>query len=131
MNTETLFNWFRDISQGKNSLEIFEELTKNKKEYKSSDFYKNTHLSIYKAYEIYIKNTENTIVQLINGEIVQDLLKGKTSSLALFLEQLMGQIDFEKIDNIIDRAADRLYDIAENNTALKDAIVKELRKVNL
>ena len=57
MNTETLFNWFRDISQGKNSLEIFEELTKNKKEYKSSDFYKNTHLSIYKAYEIYIRNT--------------------------------------------------------------------------
>ena len=131
MNTETLFNWFRDISQGKNSLEIFEELTKNKKEYKSSDFYKNTHLSIYKAYEIYIKNTENTIVQLINGEIVQDLLKGKTSSLALLLEQLMGQIDFEKIDNIIDMAADRLYGIAENNTALKDAIVKELRKVNL
>ena len=131
MNTETLFNWFRDISQGKNSLEIFEELTKNKKEYKSSDFYKNTHLSIYKAYEIYIKNTENTIVQLINGEIVQDLLKGKTSSLALLLEQLMDQIDFEKIDNIIDKAADRLYGIAENNTALKDAIVKELRKVNL
>ena len=131
MNTETLFNWFRDISQGKNSLEIFEELTKNKKEYKSSDFYKNTHLSIYKAYEIYIKNTENTIVQLVNGEIVQDLLKGKTSSLALLLEQLMDQIDFEKIDNIIDRAADRLYGIAENNTALKDAIVKELRKVNL
>lgn len=131
MNTETLFNWFRDISQGKNSLEIFEELTKNKKEYKNSDFYKNTHLSIYKAYEIYVKNTENTIVQLVNGEIVQDLLKGKTSSLALLLEQLMDQIDFEKIDNIIDRAADRLYGIAENNTALKDAIVKELQKVKL
>ena len=87
---------FEQIFKNDDCFDAFLALKALKKKYKKSDFYKQTHLSLNKAYSLYIKQKTLNILNFIN----------KFTSINDVGELLTGYIDAidkDTIDNVVEK----------------------------
>lgn len=125
MNNEQLFQLFQSIDKHTNCFDRAIALKKAKKEYKRSDFYKQTHYSIQVAYKIYNANAINTISAFLNSRVVQCLSRGNYAALQVELEEFIGGIDLTKLDYILDYIGMKLDSLVEN----KDQVQNKLEEM--
>ena len=119
MNNIELEAQFKVISQLNNSLDAIVELKKLNKEYKKSDFYKMTKMSIYDAYKVSLNfKLSRIIIKLHSLSNVEDL--------SIFINELINNIDedtlnlfFEKISNILS-----ISELEKYNKQLGESIEK-------
>lgn len=106
MNNIELYDKFYKISL----LNVFDaviELKKFKKEYKKSDFYKATKISLLKAYDIFNKSVLNELSSLIRE-------LSDSSRLSSKLTEVLNDIDSETIQDLFDKIIN-VFNIDELN----------------
>lgn len=106
MNNIELYDKFYKISL----LNVFDaviELKKFKKEYKKSDFYKATKISLLKAYDIFNKSILNELSSLIRE-------LSDSSRLSSKLTEVLNDIDSETIQDLFDKIIN-VFNIDELN----------------
>lgn len=106
MNNTELYDKFYRISL----LNVFDaviELKKFKKEYKKSDFYKATKISLLKAYDIFNKSILNELSSLIRE-------LSDSSRLSSKLTEVLNDIDSETIQDLFDKIIN-VFNINELN----------------
>lgn len=86
ITNSVLFEEFKRISQHDNPFDCITALKKFKKKYKTSIFYKETHLNIYKAYELYTKTAGASLLIQLNELLQYD-------NLALYLNDMLNSLD--------------------------------------
>lgn len=126
MNNEQLFQLFQAIDQNTNCFDRALALKKAKKQYRKSEFYKQTHYSIYTAYKIYCNNAVNTISAFLNSRVVQQLSRGNYAALQVELEDFIAGFDMTKLDNILDYIGMKLNDLALNNDDAQNTLKEML-----
>lgn len=99
MNNKELSKKFDKIDELDNSLDIIAALTKLKKEYKSSDFYKTTRFSVYKAYELYHKNDLISVVGKLKT-------LSNAEKLSQFIQKVVDGLAPDTFQNLVDKISD-------------------------
>lgn len=100
MDNKELYNKFYEIA----SLNIFDaviELKKFKKEYKKSDFYKSTKLSLIRAYEIFNKSGINEFLYTLRTLTDTDKIINKLTDILNGIESDTIQDFFDKIVEVL------------------------------
>ena len=86
MNNDKLLLQFKTIAKIGNPFDVVLALKRMNKEYKKSEFYKQTHLNIYKAYEIFTKMmVPSTILK------VEDVLE--YGSISSYINEMLEEVD--------------------------------------
>lgn len=119
MNNEQLVELFQRINKTSNCFDRELQLRKAKKEYKKSDFYKQTHYSIHKAFLLFNANALNTISAFLNSSMVQSLLRGNKTAFVVELEHLIDGFDYTKLDAIFKYLSDQFTNLISENGQLK------------
>ena len=119
MNNEELVGLFQRINKMSNCFDRELELRKAKKVYKKSDFYKQTHYSIYKAFTLFNLNAFNTVSAFLNSSMIQSLLRGNKTAFVVELEQLLDGFDYTKLDAMFKYFSDNLTALVGENGQLK------------
>ena len=119
MNNIELEAQFKVISQLNNSLDAIVELKKLNKEYKKSDFYKMTKMSIYDAYKASLNFKLSKIIMRIHSfSNVEDL--------SLFINELINNIDEDTLNIFLEKLSNVLSmsEIEKYSKQLEDSIEK-------
>ena len=119
MNNIELEAQFKVISQLNNSLDAIVELKKLNKEYKKSDFYKITKMSIYDAYKASLNFKLSKIIMRIHSfSNVEDL--------SLFINELINNIDEDTLNIFLEKLSNVLSmsEIEKYSKQLGDSIEK-------
>ena len=127
MNNSELFELFRTIDAQKNCFDRFLMLKKYRKEYRTSDFYKQTRCSIFKAYKIYQTNALHAITAFINGPVVASLLHGDLIPLQLAAYNFFDSFDMEHLDKIFAYFENKLNEIQIDSMSMGTEL-RELMK---
>ena len=128
MNNQELVQLFQDINKIDNCFERELALKQSIKRYKKSDFYKQTHYSIHRAYSLYGSNILNSAMSFINLRWVQQLCRGNYAALQVELEHFIQNFDFTKLDGLFTYLEDKLNSLAVDNTNLKIDFDKVIEK---
>lgn len=119
MNNIELEAQFKVISQLNNSLDAIVELKKLNKEYKKSDFYKMTKMSIYDAYKASLNFKLSKIIMRIHSfSNVEDL--------SLFINELINNIDEDTLNIFLEKLSNVLSmsEIEKYSKQLENSIEK-------
>lgn len=98
MNNQELFECFKLISQQETSLDVACELKKFNKKYKQSTFYKQTKMPINEAYKVFLANAFIDLTKMMQQPMIQALVHGKLTDLALLMEDFLTTFDYTKLD---------------------------------
>ena len=107
MNNALLLQKFKDIIELANPFDQFCALKQLKKEYKHSDFYKNTKLNIYKAYELFCKTQYvgliTTLKELLTEERLSEFINGvfETVHLDVLINNMLRSINYDQLAEMI------------------------------
>jgi replicative DNA helicase len=107
MNNELLFQRFKGISELKNPFDQLCALKQFKKEYKHSDFYKSTRLSIYKTYELFCKTQYTTLIatiqELLSEDQLSEFINGvfETIHLDVLINNMLRSINYDQLAELI------------------------------
>lgn len=130
MNNNELVSLFKEIDTNDNCFDRALALKNATKQYKKSDFYKQTKMSIYKAYKIYQLNSTYVVAALLNNPIVTSLARGDTLLLRLEIENLMADFDTTKLDNIFNYIEEKIDNLEIDTTKIGvelQGLVKEFK----
>lgn len=119
MNNIELEAKFKTISQINNSLDAIIELNKLKKEYKKSDFYKITKLSIFKAYKMSLEFRLAYIIDKVHSI-------SNMEDLAIRINELIDNIDEDTLNSFAEKLSNimSISQLEEYNKKLGDSINK-------
>ena len=127
MNNEQLFQLFQSIDKNANCFDRTVALKKAKKQYKKSEFYKQTHYPIQVAYKIYCGNALNTLSALLNSRVIQSLSRGNYAALQVELEDFISGFDLTKLDYILDYVGMKLDSFAGDKDAMQNKLEEMLK----
>ena len=130
MNNKELLELFIEIEKNNNCFDRFLALKKKSKEYKKSLFYKQTRVSIFKAYRIYQANVFSGLSAIMNNPVVYDLARGDMLLLRLQLENFLADFDTTKLDTIMDYIEDKINSLNLDNinvTTKLEQVMKEFK----
>lgn len=127
MNNQQLYERFSLISKQANSLDIACELKKINKEYKKSSFYKQTRLSIDKAYKIFLADGYVQVIRFLQQPIIQAMIKGDLGELAMQLEEFMSVFDYTKLDGLFVYLADKFENLNIDREKLEQLVRTEIQ----
>lgn len=108
MDNKQLVELFNSIITNKNSFDRLLQLKSIKKEYKKSEFYKKTHLSLLKAYEWFVKDSLSTEAMTIKrftdsqylGEFLTDLLDNiAPDAVETFVDRIINALNTTELIN--------------------------------
>lgn len=119
MNNQELLQLFKDINKYSNCFDRELALKKMKKQYKKSQFYKQTRYSIHKAYILFCANGFNTLSALLNSTIVSDLVRSDTADLQARLETFIEGIDLSVFDSLLDKIGEKIMGMELNTDQLQ------------
>ena len=119
MNNEQLVELFQRINKNTNCFDREIALKKAKKQYKKSNFYKQTHYPIQKAFLLFNMNGFNTLMAFLNSPMLQSLMRGNKVAFVVELEQLLDGFDYTKIDKIFEYLSKHLSSLVLENKELK------------
>lgn len=131
MNNQELVTLFRQINKLDNCFDREIALKQAKKQYKKSQFYKQTHYSIYRAYTIFSLNGINTLSALLNSQIVSDLARGNIAGLQAGIEQFVETFDLEVFNNLFTKIADKLTSMQGDTESLKNDLQNIMKEFQL
>lgn len=126
MNNQELFKQFADISKTSNSLDLFCELKKIEKQYKKSDFYKQTKLNIINAYKIFAMDGFIRLNNILHNPLILALSKHDMAELSMLLEDFITMFDFNKLDGLFEYIRNKLESLNLDSTGAVDELKKEL-----
>ena len=130
MNNKELFSFFQEIDKAGNCFDKEIALRKADKEYRKSDFFKQTRYSIHNAYNVYSLNALSSVVAFINSRPVQNLLKGDYAAIQVELENLIEGIDYTKLDGFFAYLEEKIQYLLKDNDKLKidlENLIKEFQ----
>lgn len=134
MENKELLSLFTEIDKLDNGFDRHLALRDKRKEYKKSDFYKRTKMSIFRAYRIYQADGLSNLLAFINSPVIRTLIKGDTFLLRLNVENFLADFDLDKIDRVIDHILNRFDELeldTSNITTELQKLIKEFsRAVN-
>ena len=119
MTNEQLVELFQRINKTTNCFDREIQLKKATKEYKKSEFYKQTHYSIRRAFNLYTMNGLNTLTALLNSSLLQNMMRGNKAALAVEFEELLDHFDTTKLDRIFEYLSKHFSDLALGNEELQ------------
>ena len=115
MNNAELVTLFTTINKTTNCFDRELKLRQARKEYKKSDFYKNTHYSIHRAYYLFNLNWLNTLSAFVNSPAFEALARGNKAVFAAEIEQLLTSFDYSKLDGIFEYLAQHFEKLVSDN----------------
>lgn len=117
MNNEKLFEMFIKIAAVTNSFDRYIQLQQAKKQYKKSDFYKQTHLSFMKAYEWFIKDG-------ISHLIIQLKYNCKAEKIGEYITNILDNIAPDAVEQLVNRIIESLNttDLINSSKELQDIL---------
>jgi hypothetical protein len=131
MNNKELMKLFQSISKSGNCFDRELAMRKAKKEYKKSEFYKQTHMSMAKAYLLYLMNPADALITLLNSHVVQELCHGNIAALLVELEDFLENFDYTKLDGLfayIEEKINTLNIDSSNLQIILDKAVKDFQE---
>ena len=131
MNNQELFNLFQSIQKQSNCFDRAIALKNAKKAYKKSNFYKTTHYPITKAYSIFMFNSIEVLIKILNSDIINELSSGNFVALQKRLEVFIEDFDVSVLDDIFDYITNKINNLEIDNSNLQiklDNIVQEFQK---
>lgn len=105
MNNTTLFDKLKSIARISNPLDAYLELKKLQKDYRKSDFYKQTHMPLKQVYKMVVLNGLKQVIDFVNT--LQDPIQ-------------VGNLITEYIDSISTESIDELFGKLDNVFNIKD-----------
>ena len=105
MNNTTLFDKLKSIARISNPLDAYLELKKLQKDYRKSDFYKQTHMPIKQVYIMVVLNGLKQVIDFVDK--LQDPIQ-------------VGNLITEYIDSISTESIDELFGKLDNVFNIKD-----------
>ena len=129
MNNAELFQLFLNIQrESENLFDVTLKLKQVRKQYRKSEFYRSTHMSIDKAYEMFVANTIHEIIKFVNKDSIMQLIRGDFTLLREEFETLVENFDYSLLDGIFDKLEEKIeeFDIASLQESL-DEVVGRLR----
>lgn len=105
MNNTTLFNKLKSIAKLSNPLDAYLELKKLQKDYRKSNFYKQTRMPLKQVYKMVVLNGFKQIIDFIDK--LQDPIQ-------------VGNLITEYIDSISTESIDELFGKLDNVFNIKD-----------
>lgn len=102
MNNTELQQFFKDILDIDNCFDRVIELKRKNKEYKKSQFYKQTKISIHKAFTLFKLEFFNDIVKIINSPILNTIKTCDLDKLKDIIENFLSDIDPETYSELLD-----------------------------
>lgn len=127
MNNIQLSQEFDKITKLDNSLNIVCALSKLKKQYKKSDFFKQTHLSINRAYMIYLSDGLIALYKFLHSPVFKALGSGKAEELSDLVETYLSEFDYTKLDGLFDYLTAKFENLNLDNSQLFEIVKKELQ----
>ena len=130
MDNNELTSLFQEIDKNDNCFDKAIALKNAKKQYKQSAFYKQTRISIYKAYKIYQSNSILVLSALLNNPIISSLVRGDTLLLRLEIENLMADFDTSKLDNVFNYIEEKINNLDIDTTRVSvelQGLIKEFK----
>ena len=130
MDNNELTSLFQEIDKNDNCFDKAIALKNAKKQYKQSAFYKQTRMSIYKAYKIYQSNSILVLSALLNNPIISSLVRGDTLLLRLEIENLMADFDTSKLDNVFNYIEEKINNLDIDTTRVSvelQGLIKEFK----
>lgn len=103
MNNKELSERFDRIDELDNSFDSIVALKQFNKDYKHSDFYKLTKMSVFKAYELYHKMDLITVINKVKNLV-------NPTKLSQFLQQTVDQLEPDTIQNFFDKIGE-VFDV--------------------
>ena len=112
MDNQQLMSLFQEIYKQKNCFDQLELLKKYNKQYKKSSFYKNTRMSINKAYIMFQANGLLKLIGFLNSPMIQDIFEGDTMLLRIQIQEFLMNFDTSSLDPILDYITDKISNLA-------------------
>ena len=118
MTNQELVQLFREINKHENCFDREIALKQAKKRYKKSQFYKQTHYSIQRAYLIFNFNGLHTLSTLLNSKTFNDLARGDIASLQAGIETFIETFDMTAFNNVFASIGEKLSSMSGDATEL-------------
>ena len=112
MNNEQLFELFQKIDESTNCFDRAIALKQAKKQYRKSDFYKQTLMPIHKAYEMYQIRGVLDLCALLNTPTVRTFISGDTLLMRLKVQNFFAEFDTSVLEPIFEYVLEKLNDVA-------------------
>lgn len=126
MNNQELFSKFTEISKTNNSLDLYCELKKMERQYKKSNFYKQTKLNIVNAYKIFTMDGFIKINNLLHNSLISALANNDLAELSMLLEDFLSMFDYNKLDGLFIYIKNKLENLNLDSNSAIEELKKEL-----
>ena len=112
MNNAELFQLFLNIQrESENLFDVAVQLKRMSKQYKRSELYRETHMSIDEAYKLFCMNGLSELIKFLNKDVIANTLKG---DFALLREEIMyffDTFDYSVLDGLWEKLEQKIKEI--------------------
>lgn len=122
MDNIVLFEKFKEIGKISNCFDRELALKAFNKEYKKSQFYKQTHYSVHKAYYLVISNVFNSISMFMQSDLMLALTHGDYGKILSIAESTFEEFDYTCLDNFFEYLTKGFETLLNDNNINQDTL---------